>query len=210
MSDGLNHYYLQQMGIQPWVIRDDQQRDKQLQQLATQVSACMRCNLHKTRTNTVFARGNTQAKLMLIGEAPGYHEDKQGLPFVGRAGSLLDLMLKSIGLSNNDIYIANVLKCRPPDNRDPAADEIHQCRDYLSQQIQLMTPHLILALGRFAGQFLAGKTTALNQLRNKIHHYQQIPFMVTYHPAYLLRNPKDKKQAFSDLLQVRSHLSACS
>lgn len=208
MSDRLNHYYLQQMGIEPWLQREDCQREKLLLQLAGTVDACTRCKLHQTRTNTVFARGNPQAKLMLIGEAPGFYEDKQGLPFVGRAGSLLNLMLNSIGFAEKDVYIANVLKCRPPDNRDPAADEIEQCRAHLTQQISVITPQLILALGRFAGQFLAGKATPLNQLRSKLHNYQQIPFMVTYHPAYLLRNPKDKKRAYSDLLQVRGFMAA--
>lgn len=208
MTDCLQHYYLQQMGIEPWVQRTDVEREKKLQQLAAAVNACTRCKLHETRINTVFARGNAQAKLMLIGEAPGFYEDKQGLPFVGRAGGLLNLMLNSIGLSEKDVYIANVLKCRPPDNRDPAAEEIDQCRSHLTQQIAAITPQLILALGRFAGQFLAGKTLPLNQLRTKMHSYQQTPFMVTYHPAYLLRNPKDKKRAFSDLLQVKAYMAS--
>lgn len=206
MPNQLNHYYLQQMGIDPWVLRVDNQCEKKLKQLALTVSACRACPLHKTRTNTVFSRGNTQAKLLIVGEAPGFHEDKQGLPFVGKAGGLLDRMLKSIGLNEQDVYIANVLKCRPPDNRDPQPDEIEQCSDYLSQQIHAVEPTLILALGRFAGQFLSGKSSPLNQLRNGLHYYQDVPFIVTYHPAYLLRQPIDKKKTYQDLLQVRKHL----
>lgn len=208
MAEHLNHYYLQQMGIDPWILRGETPDcDKKLRQLAQEVAACTRCPLANTRTQTVFARGNPTARLMIIGEAPGFYEDKQGKPFVGKAGKLLDLMLKSIGLDEEQVYIANVLKCRPPDNRDPAPDEIEQCRGYLTQQIEWVSPTLILALGRFAGQFLLGKTTPLNQLRAKLHYYQQIPYLVTYHPAYLLRNPKDKKRAFSDLLLVKNHVS---
>lgn len=207
MSTHLNHYYLQQMGIEPWIVRDDNTGcAKQLTQLMTAVASCRRCALANTRTNTVFSRGNPAAKLMIIGEAPGFYEDKQGKPFVGKAGMLLDRMVKSIGLDEQQVYIANVLKCRPPDNRDPLPEEINHCRDYLVRQIELVAPALLLALGRFAGQFLMGKTTPLNQLRAKLHYYQQIPFLVTYHPAYLLRNPKDKKQAFSDLLLVKQQL----
>ncbi|MDX1838254.1 uracil-DNA glycosylase [Legionella taurinensis] len=209
MSNHLNHYYLQEMGIEPWILREGHTGcDKQLKQLMTTVASCRRCSLADTRTNTVFSRGNPGAKLMIIGEAPGFYEDKQGKPFVGKAGLLLDRMLKSIGLDEQQVYIANVLKCRPPDNRDPMADEIEQCRDYLVKQIELVSPALLLALGRFAGQFLMGKTTPLNQMRAKLHSYQAIPFLVTYHPAYLLRNPKDKKHAFSDLLLVKQRLSS--
>ncbi|QRN03915.1 uracil-DNA glycosylase [Legionella sp. MW5194] len=209
MSNHLNHYYLQQMGIEPWILRKHHAGcEKQLKQLMTAVASCRRCPLADTRTNTVFSRGNPAAKLMIIGEAPGFYEDKQGKPFVGKAGLLLDRMLKSIGLDEQQVYIANVLKCRPPDNRDPMADEIDQCRDYLVQQIELVSPAVLLALGRFAGQFLMGKTTPLNQMRAKLHSYHAIPFLVTYHPAYLLRNPKDKKHAFSDLLLVKQRLSS--
>lgn len=143
---------------------------------------------------------------MIIGEAPGFYEDKQGLPFVGKAGSLLNQMLQSIEIVEEDVYIANVLKCRPPNNRDPQLDEIAQCSSYLSRQIELIQPHLILALGRFAGQFLLNKPLPLKQLRNTLHHYNNIPFMVSYHPAYLLRNPADKKKAYLDLLAAKKLL----
>ncbi|MDR3503385.1 MAG: uracil-DNA glycosylase [Legionella sp.] len=177
-----------------------------LSALANEVAGCTRCPLHKTRKQTVFFRGSPQAKLMIIGEAPGFYEDQQGKPFVGKAGGLLNQMMHSVNLFENDFYIANVLKCRPPNNRDPQLEEIVQCRNYLEQQIELIQPDLILALGRFAGQFLLNKPVALNQLRNKIHYYKKIPFMVSYHPAYLLRRPVDKKKTYADLLAVRKFL----
>lgn len=206
MSHDLRHYYLQQMGIEPWVVRKSEPRQKNIAQLAAEVAACTRCPLHKTRTQTVFARGNPEAKLMIIGEAPGFHEDSQGLPFVGKAGGLLNRMIGSIGLSSDDIYIANVLKCRPPNNRDPQPDEINQCCDYLAQQIAIVSPKLILAVGRFAGQFLLKGTFPLNKMRGKVHNYQGTPVLVSYHPAYLLRNPVDKRSAYMDMLEVKNLL----
>lgn len=207
MSHTLNHYYLQTMGIDVWVSREKKSSEKNLSQLADEVASCSRCVLHKTRTQTVFSRGNPLAKLMIIGEAPGFYEDKQGLPFVGKAGMLLNQMLQSVGLTEQDVYIANVLKCRPPDNRDPKQEEIVHCSGYLTEQIQLNNPHLLLALGRFAGQFLANKIAPLNQLRQKFHSYNNIPFLVSYHPAYLLRNPLDKKKAYADLLTVKKFMA---
>ena len=208
MSDLLNHYYLQTMGIDVWLQRQvNPGCGKQLSALAGEVASCTRCALHKTRKQTVFSRGNPQAKLMIIGEAPGFYEDQQGLPFVGKAGGLLNQMISSIDMSEEDVYIANVLKCRPPDNRDPDFEEIAQCSAYLARQIELIEPRLILALGRFAGQFLLNKPLPLKQLRNELHYYKEIPFLVSYHPAYLLRNPKDKKKAFVDLLAVRRFLA---
>lgn len=197
------------MGIDVWVEREKTSPSniQALARLAVDVAACTKCRLHCERTQTVFARGNSKAQLMVIGEAPGFHEDKQGLPFVGKAGGLLNNMLHSIGLGENEVYITNVIKCRPPDNRDPEADEVAQCSDYLRQQIQLIQPLLILALGRFAGQFLLKSTLAMNQMRNKLHSYDNIPCIVSYHPAYLLRKPSDKKKAFDDLLQVHKLLS---
>ncbi|WP_028389489.1 uracil-DNA glycosylase [Legionella fairfieldensis] len=207
MTDDVKRYYLQTMGINSWLVRQNNSSDKNsLLQLANEVAACTRCSLHKTRSQTVFARGNAQAKLMIIGEAPGFYEDKQGLPFVGKAGGLLNQMLSSVGMGEEDVYIANVLKCRPPDNRDPAPEEIVHCSAYLTRQIELVKPRLLLALGRFAGQFLLNKALPLNQLRKTIHCYKNIPFMVSYHPAYLLRNPKDKKKSYADLLAVKHFL----
>lgn len=202
----MRQYYLQQMGIKPWVLRKTKVDKQNLTDLARKVSTCVRCPLHETRNQTVFARGNPNARLMIIGEAPGFYEDQQGLPFVGKAGGLLNKMLHSVELSDEDVYIANVLKCRPPNNRDPAPDEISQCCDHLSQQIALVAPKLILAVGRFAGQFLLKATFPLNKMRRKVHDYNGIPVLVSYHPAYLLRNPVDKKNAYSDLLFVKQLL----
>lgn len=208
INNELHQYYLQTMGIQPWLVRPVGGTCGQpLSDLANEVAACQRCPLYKTRTQTVFARGNPTANLMIIGEAPGFYEDKQGLPFVGKAGQLLDQMLRSIGLGESEVYIANVLKCRPPDNRDPAVEEILQCSSYLTRQIQLVKPTLILALGRFAGQFLLNEPRPLNQLRHRIYHYHDTPFIVTYHPAYLLRNPADKRKTYDDLRLVQDFLA---
>lgn len=209
MSDVLKHYYLETMGIALWTEKTrDLSSERQLMQLEKKVSSCVLCPLSKTRSQTVFARGNAKAPLMIIGEAPGFYEDKQGLPFVGKAGFLLNHMMKSIGMTESDFYIANVLKCRPPNNRDPFPEEIVHCSEYLTEQIKIVSPRLILALGRFAGQFLLKKNLALNQLRNQIYDYQNTPFLVTYHPAYLLRNPKDKRKAYSDLLAVKNWLNS--
>ncbi|WP_133127440.1 uracil-DNA glycosylase [Legionella nagasakiensis] len=209
MQKSLQQYYLQQMGIETWVLRHDASQPS-LQALALEVQSCTHCPLHKTRTQTVFARGNPKAKLMIIGEAPGFHEDKQGLPFVGKAGNLLNKMLLSIGFTAEDVYIANVIKCRPPNNRDPKAEEIEACSTHLTQQIILVNPQLILAVGRFAGQFLLNQFLPLNKMRHHVHHYQGKQVLVSYHPAYLLRNPKDKKKAYADLLNVRRLILAAS
>ncbi|OGV51637.1 MAG: hypothetical protein A3F46_08380 [Legionellales bacterium RIFCSPHIGHO2_12_FULL_42_9] len=150
---------------------------------------------------------NRSVQLMIIGEAPAYFEDKQGKPFVGKAGELLDKMLGSIGLSEQDVYIANVFKGCPPNNRDPAPSEIEACRSFLNQQIQLVAPKLILALGHFAGQFLFGASTSLVKLRSVLHYYDKLPFIVTYHPAFLLRTPQYKRQAYLDLLFLKNVLS---
>lgn len=199
MSQRTN-YYLNQMGIEPWVLRRPKAHQKTLQDIAIQVSQCEQCVLHQSRTQTVFSRGNIAAKLMIIGEAPGLTEDKQGLPFVGEAGQLLDKMLRSISLNESMVYITNIIKCRPPDNRDPKTEELATCSQYLRQQIGILQPHVILALGRFAGQFLLNKMIPLNQMRQSVHQFENIPVIVTYHPAYLLRNPSDKAKAYDDLL----------
>ncbi|RUQ89713.1 uracil-DNA glycosylase [Legionella septentrionalis] len=208
MDKPLHPYYLQAMGIEVWESRQQLPMTSScsLSSLAKEVSACKRCVLHQTRTQTVFARGNPQAQLMIVGEAPGFFEDKQGLPFVGKAGILLNKMLNSIGLTENDVYIANVLKCRPPDNRDPKIEEIAACSSHLTQQIQLVNPKLIMAVGRFAGQFLLNEARPLNKMRNTLHSYESKPFIVSYHPAYLLRRPIDKGKAYQDLLRVKQLL----
>lgn len=169
--------------------------------LKEKVERCTACTLHQTRTRTVFGVGNREAKLMIIGEAPGFHEDQQGEPFVGRAGQLLTSMLKAIGLQREQVYIANILKCRPPNNRDPEQHEVQQCTPFLDQQITLIKPQILLAVGRIASHHLLKTKGTLESLRQKKHHYGQdnVPLIVTYHPAYLLRNPGDKKKAFLDL-----------
>lgn len=202
MDNDLKAYYLQQLGVTQWLCRPKKEARCSLAKLEAIVASCTQCPLHQTRHKTVFARGNPSARLMIIGEAPGFHEDQQGLPFVGKAGQLLDQMLASIGLSNQDVYIANVLKCRPPNNRDPQDFEIEQCSSYLAEQIQLIEPKLIFAVGRFAAQFLLQRQESLTKLRSTIHHYGNTPVIVSYHPAYLLRNPAHKKQAYQDLLRV--------
>lgn len=172
-----------------------------LAELKQCVSECTKCPLHETRTQTVFGVGNENARLMVIGEAPGFHEDKQGEPFVGRAGQLLTAMLAAIDFKREDVYIANVLKCRPPENRDPKSDEVKLCTEYLQQQINLIQPDLLLAVGRVAAHYLLDSKRPLSALRDQIHTFGEnnTPLIVTYHPAYLLRNPQDKKKAYQDL-----------
>jgi len=173
--------------------------------LRAMVAACARCSLHETRTQTVFGVGNRSARWMFIGEAPGAEEDRQGEPFVGRAGQLLTAMLKALGFARDDVYIANVLKCRPPGNRDPKPEEAVQCRGYLERQIELVSPTLIVAVGRIAAQNLLATDTALARLRGKVHALgaRGWPVIVTYHPAYLLRSPGEKRKAWQDLLFAR-------
>ncbi|WP_374554064.1 uracil-DNA glycosylase [Aquitalea pelogenes] len=174
------------------------------EQLEQNVANCERCTLCRTRTQTVFGRGNPQARWMLIGEAPGEHEDRQGEPFVGKAGQLLDNMLAAAGLDRDrDVYIANVLKCRPPGNRNPAPEEILACQGYLQQQIQHVQPVLIVALGRFAVQTLLQSEQTIGKLRGQVHQYQGIPLIATYHPAYLLRNLPDKAKAWQDMVLAK-------
>lgn len=177
--------------------------------LSQTVSSCTQCSLHQTRTQTVFGVGKKDAALMIIGEAPGFHEDQQGEPFVGRAGQLLTEMIKSIGFMRTDVYIANILKCRPPNNRDPLPLEVAMCTTYLDQQIALVKPRLLLAVGRIASHYLLKTKASLESLRNKIHTYggpSNLPLIVTYHPAYLLRSPQDKKKAYTDLLLTKKTL----
>lgn len=171
--------------------------------LAAEVRHCTKCGLHSTRTQTVFGVGNRRAQWMFIGEAPGADEDRQGEPFVGRAGQLLNAMIAALGLKREEVYIANVLKCRPPNNRDPQVGEVEQCEPYLIRQIELIRPRLIVALGRHAAHSLLKTDLALARLRSQRLSYQDIPLVVTYHPAYLLRTPSDKRKAWDDLCRAR-------
>ncbi|MEO5669307.1 MAG: uracil-DNA glycosylase [Ramlibacter sp.] len=168
--------------------------------LAETVAACRACKLCAGRRNTVFGVGDTQADWLIVGEAPGENEDLQGEPFVGQAGKLLDNMLKALALDrHHNVYIANVLKCRPPGNRNPEADEVAQCEPFLRRQVQLLQPKIILAMGRFAVESLLGTSEPIGKLRGQRHEYQGVPVVVTYHPAYLLRNLPEKVKAWADL-----------
>ena len=169
--------------------------------LQQQVAACTRCTLHQTRKQTVFGVGSQSADWMIIGEAPGAEEDRRGEPFVGRAGQLLDEMLRALRLSRETVFIANMLKCRPPNNRDPAEEEAAACRSYLNRQIELISPKIILAVGRIAAQHLLETDAPLGRLRGQKHELgdRQIPVIVTYHPAYLLRSPTQKRKSWQDL-----------
>jgi DNA polymerase len=224
------YLYLQAMGIQAWELRHPEAELHATEQqvvptqeadrpsivevpehsavgdvdwtpLQTAVETCTLCDLHSSRTQSVFGVGNRNADWLLIGEAPGRDEDQQGEPFVGRAGQLLNAMLRAIGLQREQVYIANILKCRPPNNRDPKPDEVVCCEPYLMRQIELIRPGLILALGRTAAQNLLRTETAIGRLRGRVHQFRDtgIPLIATYHPAYLLRSPGEKRKAWQDL-----------
>jgi uracil-DNA glycosylase len=205
IDESTREYYLNQLGVQRYQPRSSlkNQVDTSVQKidwetLKQQVRECRACDLCQNRTQTVFGVGNQSADLLVVGEAPGFYEDQQGEPFVGRAGKLLDALLFSVGLAREQIYIANVLKCRPPENRDPRVEEVIKCTPYLKQQIALMQPKLIVAVGRHAAHSLLETTQSLASLRNQIHHYGSTPLIVSYHPAYLLRTPRDKAKALQD------------
>lgn len=230
MDEQRRLYYLDKMGIQTWALQTAKPESTQagsgknlavpqaeqtpdlldhagkkmaasLDELRKVVAACTLCELHRTRTQTVFGAGHPDADWLIIGEAPGFDEDRKGEPFVGRAGQLLTKMLLAIGLAREEVFIANILKCRPPDNRDPQQQEIMHCRPYLRRQIELIRPKIILAMGRVAAQALLDTDTAIGRLRGIKHWYEdtQIPVVATYHPAYLLRSPQQKRKAWDDL-----------
>lgn len=222
---GLNvqqQYYLQKMGIDIYVPRQkpvvravghvhDLDRDEvsssvisntaDWDKLRRQVAGCTLCDLHKGRTQTVFGVGDVNADWMIIGEAPGRDEDLQGEPFVGRAGKLLNSMLYAIGLKREQVFIANILKCRPPNNRDPRPEEVACCEIYLKKQIAMIKPSIILAVGRIAAQNLLKVDTPIGRMRGNRYEYPgtTIPVVVTYHPAYLLRSPREKRKVWQDL-----------
>ena len=181
--------------------REERIARMQWPELKASVKGCTACGLRAGCTQTVFGVGDEQARWLLVGEAPGAEEDRLGEPFVGQAGKLLDNMLAAIGLARGkDVYIANVLKCRPPGNRNPEPDEVAKCSPYLVRQVELIRPKLILAMGRFAVQTLLNTDATIGSLRGTVHQYHGVPLIVTYHPAYLLRNLPDKAKAWSDLL----------
>ncbi len=215
MDENVRLAYLEAMGIENWQVRFSQfepeteelvieneiiQNVDDWEFLKTQVQNCTQCHLCQTRTQTVFGSGNPRAKWLIIGEAPGQQEDEQGLPFVGEAGLLLTEMLRAIGLNREtDVFIANILKCRPPQNRDPQPDEIKQCYAFLEKQIQLIQPTFILAIGRIAAHTLLKTNQPLSKLRRTLHYLESIPMIVIYHPAYLLRSLSEKRKAWQDL-----------
>lgn len=226
---------LQLMGIDVWLEKDteavvsqdsvsldsavvktmpsDQAEDPVWETLRSQVARCTQCALHQGRTQTVFGVGNINADWMIIGEAPGMEEDRQGEPFVGRAGQLLNAMLEALGLQRQQVFIANILKCRPPDNRDPRPEEVAACETYLQQQIDLIKPKIILTLGRVAAQNLLKDDTPIGRMRGQLYEYPapQVPVVVTYHPAYLLRSPREKAKSWQDLqLAMRTYKKVTS
>jgi len=207
-------WYLQSIGIQTYEKRFEVLETPQSSieitwdALQQQVQNCTKCPLHETRTQTVFGVGSRTAELVFVGEAPGQQEDLKGEPFVGRAGQLLDQMLLAIGLKREQVYIANILKCRPPNKRDHQPAEQACCPPYLLQQLKLLQPKVIVALGRISAQYLLKSNLSLSRLRNQKHIYSEaeIPLLVTYHPAYLLRRPSDKAKAWADLLKIKALL----
>ena len=202
-SLGIDAYQLRKASISP-----DPNQDSDWPMIESQVSNCKKCSLHKGRNNTVFGDGNRNSDWFFIGEAPGKDEDLQGKPFVGRAGRLLSEVIFSMGLSREDVFIANILKCRPPDNRDPMPEEVQQCFPYLEKQIELVKPKIIVAVGRIAAHSLLGTDLPMGKLRGKIHGFgpSEIPTLIIYHPAYLLRSPSQKKKVWEDLQLVNDFL----
>jgi len=217
---GTREQYLEAMGIPVWVERESVPTEDSgageesaaggdgWVVLQEAVRTCTQCELHRGRTHTVFGVGSHDADLLIIGEAPGAEEDRRGEPFVGRAGQLLNAMLGAIQLAREEVYIANILKCRPPNNRDPRPEEAATCTPFLERQIELLQPRVILALGRIAAQWLLQSDSPIGRLRGREFSYgeQGTPLVVSYHPAYLLRSPLAKSKAWEDLLLVRQIL----
>ncbi|MBN1515264.1 uracil-DNA glycosylase [Candidatus Sumerlaeota bacterium] len=181
-------------------------REQAMRQVIELVAQCERCPLHATRKNTVPGAGSLEAELVFVGEAPGRDEDIQGVPFVGAAGDLLTKMIAAMGYTREQVFICNICKCRPPGNRDPQPDEIEQCEPYLKRQLQILKPKVIVALGRCAAQTLLQSRTPISRLRGKWHEYEGVPFMPTFHPAYLLRDATQKRLCWEDLKEVMRKL----
>ncbi|MCL7970722.1 MAG: uracil-DNA glycosylase [marine benthic group bacterium] len=183
--------------------RDDILAIEDMETLNNVAGACTRCSLHETRTKVVFADGTAAARVLCVGEAPGANEDRTGVPFVGRAGQLLDRLLRSVGFPRSEVFICNVLKCRPPGNRNPLPEEIERCSPFMLRQVELVSPAVIIALGTFAAQTLIGTKDSLRHLRGRTHLYEGFPLVVTYHPAALLRNPGWTRPSWLDLQLAR-------
>jgi uracil-DNA glycosylase family 4 len=181
-----------------------------LSSLALQVRGCDACDLHKTRKQTVFGTGHHKADWLIVGEAPGADEDREGEPFVGKAGQLLTQMLRAIGLAKEEVFITNILKCRPPNNRDPKPEELSTCHAYINRKIELLEPKIILALGKTAAQSLLKSDVPISKMRGNLYHYQtnNTPTIVTYHPTYLLRSPKEKRKVWEDLKFARQQITS--
>lgn len=215
---GLRHYLEEEkrLGVEGWPKRSPSPRYKAspqplvvsaspmtLEEVREELGDCRRCKLHSTRTRIVFGSGNPQAKLVFVGEGPGRDEDLQGQPFVGLAGQLLTKIIQAIQLSRQEVYIANIIKCRPPGNRNPEPDEISACEPFLIKQLEVIRPKLICALGTFAAQTLLQTEEKISLLRGRFHQYQGIPLMPTYHPAFLLRNSNYKRDVWEDMKKVK-------
>ncbi len=201
-SGGLTNLYLK--GKDPYETTSDQSLT--LENIRKTLGNCQRCSLHQERTNLVFGEGNPNAKLVFVGEAPGADEDRQGRPFVGRAGQLLTRIINAMNLTREEIYICNILKCRPPGNRNPRPEEIKACEPFLIDQIRAIAPEIICGLGTFAVRTLLNTDASISSLRGRFHSYRGIKFMPTYHPAYLLRNPGAKKQVWEDVQMIMKEL----
>jgi DNA polymerase len=180
--------------------------EEAMREIQKELENCRRCKLCAGRKNIVFGSGNVRAKLVFVGEGPGRDEDIQGLPFVGRAGQLLTKIIESIGLTRDEVYIANVIKCRPPGNRNPQPEEIACCLPYLMKQLEVIQPKIVCALGKFAAQTLIGTTEPISRLRGRFHDFHGIKVMPTFHPAYLLRNPHGKRQVWEDMKEIKREL----
>ena len=180
--------------------------EEQLKKVCQEMANCQLCQLAKTRHNLVFGDGNPNAQIIFVGEAPGADEDEQGLPFVGRAGQLLTKIIEAMGIKRKDVYICNILKCRPPGNRNPLPDEISLCEPFLKKQLQAISPKVICALGTFAAQTLLKTDVPITLLRGRFHTYNGIKLMPTYHPAYLLRNPSAKKPVWEDVQMIMKEI----
>ena len=178
-----------------------------LEDVREDLGDCQRCGLASTRTRLVFGAGNPDADLVFVGEAPGSEEDRQGLPFVGRAGQLLTKIIESIDLSRDDVFICNVLKCRPPGNRNPEPDEVETCSPFLRQQLEVIRPKLVCCMGAFAAQTMLGMNVPISKLRGEFHDIDGIRYIATFHPAYLLRNPGKKREVWDDMKRIRAELN---
>lgn len=205
LKENLTQYYkeLNLFNIEAKNVDDIDIKQSKLEKLYREYNECPRCRLSKSRSSIVFGEGSVNAKLMFIGEAPGRDEDLQGKPFIGKAGQLLTKIISSISLSRDDVYITNVVKCRPPGNRDPKEDEISTCSDILASQIDIIRPKIICSLGNFASRTLLNTETPISRLRGRFYLYQGIKLMPTYHPAFLLRNPEMKRDVWHDVQKIQ-------